>query len=140
MDTNEILHVIGESESWLPMTLVRQAFENHEALAPYFLEALAERVEGKDIQDERIHRLCVFGVFFLAQHRDRRLLELLIGLLEAKELNPEVEGHFFSRLHFYGHRLMAGCCPMDAERLQKIVLDRKRRPVTRSLAICAICA
>jgi hypothetical protein len=138
MKPEEVLQFIGEAGAWLPIVIVRQAFGRNEELASGFLDAVRARATAKHGRDIRTHRLAAFGMFFLAQHRDRRLFEPLICLLETSDPEQEDEWLFSGRLFFFGHRLLAGICPFDAKRLLELSQDSKVRPFTRSLAICAI--
>src|SRR5664279_6718 len=138
MTPEEILHHITEAGAWLPITVVRQAFGQHEALAPSFLDAVQLRAAANHGQDIRAQRLAAFGVFFLAQRRDRRLFEPLIRLFETADHEHQDEWLFSIRLFFFGHRLLAGVCPLDGQKLGELALDDKLKPLTRSLALCAI--
>jgi hypothetical protein len=138
MKPGEILQFIAEAGAWLPIVIVRQAFWQNQELVSDFLDAIHARAAARHGQNIRTHRLAAFGMFFLAQHRDRRLFEPLIRLLETSDPEQEDEWLFSNRLFFFGHRLLAGVCPSDTKLLLELSRDAKLRPSTRSLAICAI--
>jgi hypothetical protein len=138
MKPEEILHRISEAGAWLPITVAREAFGRHDALAPSLLDAVQQRAAAKHGQDIRAHRLAAFGVFSLAQHRDDRLLDSLICLFETSDPEQQDEWLFSNRLFFFGHRLLAGVCQFDGQKLGELAVDDKLRPATRSLALCAI--
>lgn len=138
MSTKEIMDNIGQAGSWLPVVTVRQAFTRRDELAPILLEAVEKRAAAQDARDIANHRLAAFGVFFLAQNRDRRLFEPLVQLFES--MNPEAEDEwiFSGRLFFFGHRLLAGVCPHDPQRPIDLALNSELKPETRALAVSAI--
>ncbi len=138
MRTEEIIDHIGEAGSWLPLLAVRSAFTNRESLSPILLQAVEQRAAAKDGRDIRNHRLATFGVFFLAQIRDRQLFAPLIQLFESTNPEDEDEWLFSARLFFFGHRLLAGCCPHDAQWPLEMALNPELKPLTRALALCAI--
>jgi len=129
---------IGQAGSWLPLVTVRQAFTHRDALAPVLLEAITRRGTAKDGRDIVNQRHATFGVFFLAQVRDPRLFDSLVQLLET--LNPEVEDEWTlsGRLFFFGHRLLAGVCPNDAQRVIDLALNPALKIETRATAVSAI--
>ena len=90
------------------------------------------------VLDIRQQRLATFGLFFLAQHRDRRTFDPLVQLFESVDSELQDEWLFANRLFFFGHRLLAGVCPLDAQRVMDLALDSKLNPLTRSIAVCAI--
>lgn len=138
MTTRQIVDDIGEAGSWLPLITVRRAFTDREALAPILLQAVEGRAAAKDGRDIRNHRLATFGIFFLAQIRDRRLFEPLVQLFESANPEAEDEWIFSGRLFFFGHRLLAGCCPHDVQRPLQLVLNPDLKPLTRALGLCTI--
>jgi hypothetical protein len=117
---------------------VRHAFENHGTLGPTLLEAVKMHAIGAHAGDIRAHRLTAFGVFYPAQLREPHLLEPLIRLFETLDHERQDEGLFPVRTFFFGHRLLAGVCPSNSQRLLELALDTSLKPLTRALAICAI--
>jgi hypothetical protein len=138
MEQSEILNGIGLAGSWLPKTLVRQALEQREGLMPIFLEVVQARACATSPLEVRHSRLATFGVFFLAQYRDRRLFDPLLRLFEKLDPYEQDEWLFANRVFYYGHRLLAGICPLDGERSWRVALDATPRPETRSVAIGAV--
>jgi hypothetical protein len=134
----QIIEQIKAAGSWLPLTTLRQAFNQCEALTPPLLEAVRLRAEAESPLDIPLQRLAAFGVFFLAQHREPRLLESLVRLFETSNPALEDEWLFSGRLFFFGHRLLAGVCRLDAQIPMQMALDAKLTNATRSIAVCAI--
>ena len=138
MEPTEIPNRIGATGAWLPITLVRQAFEQREALMPIFLEAVQARATAPAPLEVSQNRIATFGLFFLAQHRDRRLFQPLIQLCESLDPYEQDEWLLANRLFCFGHRLLAGICPGAGAQPLRLALDENRRPETRSLAIGAV--
>jgi hypothetical protein len=138
MKPEEILNSIAEAGSWLPITAVRWAFTEHEAVGPVVLEAVQKHAAFTDGRDIRNRRLATFGIFFLAQVRDRRLFEPLVRLFESTNPEADDEWLFSARLFFFGHRLLAGVCPHDPRRPLELALNPDLKPLTRAIAVCAI--
>jgi hypothetical protein len=112
MKTDEILDWIGKADTWLAATVVGQAFGDRDAVAPAMLDAIDQCAEAKQRLAARTLRMSLFGVFFLAQLRDRRLFEPLLRLVESADPKPGVDSLYYGRLYFFGHRLFAGACPL----------------------------
>lgn len=138
MKPEQILQQIADAGSWLPLTVVRRAFTEHQAVAPALLEAITNRAAARDGRDIRNHRLATFGIFYLAQMRDPQILEPLVQLFESTNPEAEDEWLFSARLFFFGHRLLAGVCPHGPQRPLELALDPNLKPLTRALAVCAI--
>jgi hypothetical protein len=62
----------------------------------------------------------------------------LVRLLE--NINPAQPNEWLSseRIFFFSHRLMAGVCPLDAERPMKLALNPQAHPNVRAVAVCAV--
>lgn len=138
MKPEEILEAIADAGSWLPVTVVRRAFVNRDALVPMLLAAVENRADHGNGRDIRNHRVAEFGMFFLAQLRYQGLLEPLVRLFETTNPDVEDEWIFSARLFFFGHRLLAGVCPDDPQRLLDVALHSSFKPLTRAMAVCAI--
>lgn len=138
MEPAQIYERIANAEGWLPITTVRQAFTHHAAVVDYFLEAVQQRSVPDNSLDVRQQRLSAFGLFFLGQHRDRRLLDPLVRLFETVDANVSDEWSFGNRLFFFGHRLLAGVCSLDPLRPMELALDTTKAAMTRALAISSI--
>jgi hypothetical protein len=138
MKPEEILNHIAEAGAWLPTTIVRQAFGQHDALTSALLGAIKLRADAKHGQDIRTHRLAAFGIFLLAQLRDHRLLDPLIGLLETTNPEQEDEWLFLEGCFSLAIVCSQGVCPLNVQRLKELALDPALKPLTRSLAVCAI--
>jgi hypothetical protein len=138
MKQDEILKQIAGAGSWLPITVVAQAMAQHKALAPIFLEAVRRRAAIGSQVDVPQSRLATFGLFYLAQHRDPRLLKPLIRLFETIDPYAHDEWHFANRLFCYGHRLLAGVCPLDCDRPMSVAMDGSVSTMTRAIAISAV--
>jgi hypothetical protein len=138
LNPQQIINQIENAGAWLPLTVVRQAFTQHESLTPIFLERVRQRAVTKGLLDIRQQRLAAFGLFFLAQHRDPRTFDPLVQLFESVDSEQQDEWLFASRLFFFSHRLLAGACPSDARRVMELALDSKKNPFTRSIGLCAI--
>lgn len=133
MEPDIIREHIENAGAWLPLTVVRQAFTQHEALTPILLEAVRQRAAARHLLDIRQQRLAAFGLFFLAQHRDRRTFDPLVQLFESVVPEQQDEWLFANRLFFFGHRLLVGVCPLDAQRVMDLALESKLNPLTRSI-------
>ncbi len=138
LNPQQIINQIENAGAWLPLIVVRQAFKQHEALTPIFLEAVRQRAAPKGLLDIRQQRLAAFGLFFLAQHREPRTFDPLVQLFELVDSEQQDEWLFANRLFFFGHRLLGGVCPIDPQRLMDLALDSKKNPFTRSIGLCAI--
>jgi hypothetical protein len=138
LNPQQITNQIESAGAWLPLTVVRQAFTQHEALMPMFLEAVRQRAAPKGLLDIRHQRLAAFGLFFLAQHREPRMFDPLIRLFESVDSAQQDEWLFATRLFFFSHRLLAGICPSDPKRVMDLASDSKANPFTRSIAVCTI--
>jgi hypothetical protein len=79
-------------------------------VSPALLEAVTNRASAGDGRDIRNHRLATFGIFYLAQMRDPRILEPLVQLFESTNPEAEDEWLFSARLFFSG----TGCWPESA--------------------------
>jgi hypothetical protein len=140
MEPNDILNQIAKAKKLLPLTTVRQAFAQHRALEPLLLEAVRQRAGHPRGQGLRQQRLSTFGLYFLAQLRVPQVGEPLVSLLEDADFPRQVqeEWRFTERLRFFGHRLVAGACPGDAERPHALVRNPDLRPLTRCASLRAI--
>lgn len=138
MITEEIIDCIGQAGSRLPLITVRRAFTNRDMLAPRLLQELKKRTAEPHRVDIRNDRLATFGVFFLAQNRDSRLFEPLVQLFESMNPDAKDEWLFSGRLFFFGHRLLAGVCPHDPQRLLELALNPNLKPLTRAIAVCSL--
>jgi hypothetical protein len=135
MELKRLLNQIEEAGAWLPLTTVRQAFGQCEAIIPALLTAIQQRAETAHSTDIRQHRLATFGVFYLAQHREPRLFAPLIRLLETTNPDQQDEWLFAGRLFFFGHRLLAGVCPFNAQQLVDLAMDPTLSSMTRAAAL-----
>ncbi len=138
MEADRICGQIENAGAWLPLTVVRQAFAQKDALTPLLFDAVRDRAAAGASLDIRRQRLAAFGLFFLAQHRDRRMFEPIVRLLETVDPAEQDEWLFANRLFFFGHRLLAGVCPLDAQRVMDLASDSKLSPFTRSFGLCAL--
>jgi hypothetical protein len=138
MDPHQILEELSHAGAWLRLTTLRQAFEKKESLIPVLLDAVQGRAKQGGTGDVYQQRLATFGVFFLAQHREKRLLGPIIDLLQSADPQQEDEWLFAGRLHFFGHRLIAGARPADAKAPMDLVLNTSIRAPARNPALCAI--
>jgi hypothetical protein len=129
MKPEDILQQIADAGSWLPVTVARRAFTEHQAIGPALLEAVTNRAATPQERDIPKARLAAFGVFFLAQNRDRKLFEPLVRLFETMDQEVEDEWVFSGRLFFFGHRLLAGVCPHDPTRPLELVLNQNLKPL-----------
>jgi hypothetical protein len=138
MEPKQILKEIESAGAWLPLVTVREAFEQRETLSPFFLDAVQQRAAGKASSDIRLQRVATFGMFFLAQHRDHRLLEPMIQLLESFDPWTQDEWLFSNRLGFFAHRLLAGVCALNAQIPMDLALNPKLKSLTRIIGVSAI--
>jgi len=138
MEPRQILDEIEQAGAWLPLTTLRQAFEQGRALSPVLLEAVRQRAGPGFSAAIQQQRLAAFGVFFLAQHRERQLLEPLIRLFET--VNPEAQDEwlFAGRICFFGHRLIAGVCPLDGQTPMDLAANPRLLPMTRAFGVSAL--
>src|ERR1043165_3309096 len=100
MKLEEILQRIADAGAWLPLTVVRRTFTEHQAVAPALLEAVTNRASAGDGRDIRNHRLATFGIFYLAQMRDPQVFQPLVQLFESTNPEAEDEWLFSARLFF----------------------------------------
>ena len=133
-----ILEQIAQAGAWLPITTVRQAFAQADSLIPVLLAAIQNQAGPPTSPDIRERRLAAFGAFFLAQIREHRLFEPLVCLFESQDPDRQDEWLFSERLFFFGHRLLAGICPLHPQALVDLAGNTALRPMTRSLALAAI--
>jgi hypothetical protein len=138
MEPKEILEQIEQAGAWLPLTTVRQAFSHSQSLIPAFLKAVEARAAGSSAEEVPAQRRAAFGLFFLAQHREPRLLAPLVRLFETVDPWQQDEWLFAGRLFFFGHRLIAGVCPLELWRPLELACNATLKPLTRSAALCAI--
>lgn len=138
MKLEEILEQIADAGSWLSLTVVRSAFAEQQAVTRALLEAITSRAAAGHGRDIRNHHLATFGIFCLAQLRDRRIVEALVQLFENTNPDAEDEWMFSSRLFFLGHRLLAEACPDGPHRPLELALNPNLKPLTRALAVSAI--
>lgn len=138
MKPEEILQQIADAGSWLPLTVVRSAVTKHQDVTPALLEAITSRAAAGHGRHIRNHRMATFGIFYMAQMRDRRIIEPLVQLFENTNPDAEDEWLFSSRLFFFGHRLLAGACPDGPHQPLELALNPNLKALTRALAVCAI--
>jgi len=138
METKQILNEIESAGAWLRLVTMRHAFDQRDTLTPVFLDAVQQRAAAKVDSDIQLQRVATFGLFFLAQHRERRVLEPMIRLLDSVESGVQDEWLFTARILYFGPRLIAGACPLDAQTPTNLALDSKLKPTTRGTVLCAI--
>jgi hypothetical protein len=66
------------------------------------------------------------------------LFEPLIRLFETADHECQDEWLYSISLFFFGHRWLAGVCPLDGQKLGELAVDDKLKPLTCSLAFCVI--
>jgi len=138
MEAKQIINEIELAGASFPLTTMRQAFGQNESLTPVLLDAVQKRAAAKNSSDIRLQRVATFGLFFLAQHRDRRLLQPMVQLLESVDPWEQDEWLFSNRVGFFAHRLLAGVCPLDAQTPMDLALNPKLKSFTRTIAMSTI--